>query len=109
MREVQIEEILMNAHQTDIDLIEEYFAKEDSLDLITDHAHEILKLNSSPEVHEVIKRNLSECIVVKAQIEQRSLKGFMKKTFKKLGFHFGKNREIARAEILIDQIKNRKG
>lgn len=107
MRQYQIEELLMNAHRSDIDLIEEYFLKENSLDLITSQAHQILKLNESPEVHAAIKKNLSECIVVKMQIEKKSIKGLMKKALSKLGFQFGKSKEITRAERLLEEIKKR--
>ena len=108
IRDDQIEELLLNAHLIEEDLIEKYFTKRSSLDLITNRAREMLGRHTDPQVQETIGKNLSECIVVKSQQEKRSLSGFLKRALTKLGIAFGKNKEITRAEILIREIKKEK-
>lgn len=104
LRDHQIEELLLNAHEmreSGIDLIEEYFATESSLDLITKRAHALLQEHTDPAVQESILKNLSECIVVKAQKDRRSIGGMARKALSKIGISFAKSNEIIRAEKLI--------
>src|SRR5437773_2716875 len=103
-REHQIEELLLNAHfecESGIDLIEEYFAVESSLDLITQFTHKLLNENNDSQMREAVLKNLSDCIIVKAQIEKKTLPGKAKRLLSKIGINLGKNREIARAERFI--------
>ena len=106
--EHQIEQLLLRAHlerEMGIDLIEEYFASESSLDLITNRAHQLLQQHHDPEMYETIIKNLSECIVVKTQRDKRSLGGLFRKALAKLGISLGKSGEIVRAERLIYKLK----
>lgn len=106
IRDHQIEQILLSAHterEAGVDLIEEYFMGSTSLDEITKYAQILLSQNTDPKIQEVIVKNLSECIVVKMQTENRSFMGFFRKIFAKLGWDF-KNGEIERAEKLIRKV-----
>ena len=107
--EHQIEQLLLRAHierEAGIDLIEEYFASESSLDLITRRANHLIEQHADPDLHETILKNLSECIVVKMQKDKRSLTGLFRKILLKLGISLGKNSEISRAEKLIYKSRN---
>lgn len=104
IRAHQIEELLLNAHlesEGGIDLIEEYFSMNSSLDSITTYAQELLKKESDPRMRRAIIRNLSECIVVKSQFDRRSIFGVAKRVLQKFGMSIGKHPEILRAETLI--------
>ncbi len=106
--EHQIEELLLNAHfecEAGIDLVEEYFSISSSLDPVTEYARTLLEEQSDPHTQEAILRNFSECIVVKNQQVRRSPMGLAKRALAKVGFSLGKNREIARAEQLVEQIR----
>ncbi|NGX39754.1 MAG: hypothetical protein KR126chlam1_01087 [Chlamydiae bacterium] len=108
MRDHQIEELLLTAHilsEAGEDLIDEYFLTQSSLDQITNRARELLQEHNDPKMQQVICRNLSECIVVKNEQANGSLFGLAKKAFAKLGFNQKKNREIQRAEELIESLK----
>lgn len=107
LRDHQIEEILLGAHLSDIDLIEEYFSRESSLDPITKKAHQMLLLHSDEISLNAIKRNLSECIIVKSQMKEHSINSLIKKAFKKMGLDFGKDKEITRAEVVLEKIKKK--
>jgi len=105
MREHQIEELLLQeakGREVGQDLIEEYFSTQASLDPITKKAKELIQRN--PEKQQIICKNLSECIVVKNQIEKTTPMGFTKKILSRVGIHLGKNREILQAENLIKKI-----
>ena len=105
IRATQIEELLLHAHierEVGVDLIEEYFSGQSSLDQITRCAEELIKQTSDPIIQEVIRKNLSECIVVKMQYEKSTLKGFFRKFIAKFGFGY-KNREVKRAEKLLQR------
>lgn len=109
LRDHQIEELLLNAHQMreeGIDLIDEYFSTESSLDLITKRAHRLLQEHTNPTVQEAILKNLSECIVVKTQKDQRSLAGVARKALNKIGIQLAKSSEVIRAENLISSSRS---
>jgi|GEM_PF-2651385 len=98
-----IEELLLNAHierETGIDLIDEYFASQSSLDPITRYASALLQEYDDPIIRQTILKNLSECIVVKMQYEKKSLTGFVRKIFAKIGLDL-QNGEVVRAERLV--------
>lgn len=105
IRDHQIEQILLSAHterEAGVDLIEEYFLGSTSLDEITRYAQVLLNQSDDPRVQEVIVKNLSECIVVKMQTENRTMMGFFRKVLSKFGWD-AKNSEIERAERLIQK------
>lgn len=106
LRDHQIEQILLNAHierEAGVDLIEEYFIGSSSLDEITQYAQILLEQMNDPKMQQTIVKNLSECIVVKMQKERRSVAGFFRKLFAKIGLG-AKSGEIARAEKLIQKV-----
>lgn len=103
-REHQIEELLLNAHfecESGIDLIDEYFSRDPSLDHITQYAQKLLQEIGDAETREAILRNLTDCIIVKSQQEKKSLPGKAKSLLSKIGINLGKNREIERAEAFL--------
>jgi hypothetical protein len=94
---------LLNAHlerEAGIDLIDEYFAEQSALDPITRHASLLLEQIEDPSQRQAIVKNLSECIVVKMQYEKRSLTGFVRRVFTKIGLSFAHG-EVQRAEALV--------
>ncbi|MDN3506250.1 MAG: hypothetical protein P0S96_03375 [Simkaniaceae bacterium] len=98
-----IEELLLSAHverEAGIDLIDEYFSSQSSLDPITRYASKLLQEIDDPSLQESILKNLSECIVVKMQYEKKSLTGFVRKIFTKIGLDL-QNGEVKRAEQLV--------
>lgn len=98
-----IEELLLSAHierEAGIDLIDEYFSSQSSLDPITRYASKLLQEVEDPLLRETILKNLSECIVVKMQYEKKSLTGFVRKIFTKIGLNL-QNNEVLRAEQLV--------
>lgn len=102
--EHQIERLLLSAHiesREGVDLIDEYFLRDGSLDRITKKASLLLDQESDPKYIEIICRNLSECIVVKIERERRSLMGFVKRMLGRLGVSPKKDEQITRAEQLI--------
>ncbi len=104
IRDHLIEEILLNAHihrEKGVDLIEEYFLAESSLDHVTACAQKLLSANPDPNLEKVILKNLSECIVVKAQRDSYTLTGIARKFFVRMGLPMGRSSEILRAEQLI--------
>ncbi|NGX37818.1 MAG: hypothetical protein K1000chlam2_00981 [Chlamydiae bacterium] len=104
VRDHQIEEMLLKANQmreVGTDLIDEYFARESSLDLITKRAHQLLQQHRDPHIQETILKNLSECIVVKTQKDRRSFGGLTRKALSKIGIPMAKSNEVIRAEKLI--------
>ena len=104
IRDHLIEEILLNAHthrELGVDLIEEYFLAESSLDYITAGAQKMLQSNTDAELEIVILKNLSECIVVKAQKDRYTLTGVARSFFMKIGFPMRRSNEILRAEQLL--------
>lgn len=106
IRDHQIEQLLLNAHkerEAGVDLIEEYFMVCSSLDQITRCARNLLNQNKDSYVQSVILKNLSECIVVKMQKENKTFFGLFRRFIAKFGLGY-KNREIERAEKLIQQI-----
>lgn len=110
LRQHQIDELLLKAHlerEAGLDLIEEYFINQSSLDLITKRAREMLAEHNDPKVIEAIGKNLSECIVVKSQINRESLLGLVRKFVEKMGINLGKSREIVRAEKVIEEISKK--
>lgn len=110
IRAHQIEELLLNAHleqEGGIDLIDEYFRTYRSLDHITAYAKDLLSQNLDKQTHAAVIKNLSECIVVKNQQDNRSFRALASKWLKKVGFSLGKNPEIVRAEQLIQKIAKR--
>lgn len=111
IRDHLIEEILLNAHthrEMGVDLIEEYFLAESSLDYITAYAQKMLKGNSDPQLEKIILQNLSECIVVKAQKDCYTLTGMARNFFVKLGLPLKRSSEILRAEQLLLSSKKEK-
>lgn len=104
VRDHLIEEILLNAHthrEVGVDLIEEYFFRESSLDHITAYAQKLLANIGDAELKKVILSNLSECIVVKAQREQNSFTGKARSWMSKIGIPLPRNKQITRAEKLL--------
>lgn len=103
IRTHQIEQLLLNAHverEAGVDLIEEYFAGQSSLDEITRYASELLQHTGDSKIQEAILKNLSECIVVKMQYGKKTPLGFFRKFLAKFGCGY-KNNEIKRAERLL--------
>jgi hypothetical protein len=103
LRQHRIEQLLLEAHlerQTGIDLIEDYFAVESSLDPITRYAAKLLNERDDPTDREVIVKNLAECIVVKMQRDQRGVRGKMRRFLSRF-VDIGKSPEVVRAEVLI--------
>lgn len=112
LRDYQIEQILLkdedNFRDQDMDLIEYYFRKESSLDLVSKRALELLRENQDEYTLELIRKNLLECILVKNEIEKTSIIGWVKKILTKLGLNLGKSGEIRRAEKVIEVIQQRR-
>lgn len=103
----QIEELLLNAQieqEIGLDLIEEYFQGSSSLDEVTNRAKEMLNEHTDPKIIETIGKNLSECIVVRSQQEQRSLLGLARRVLAQSGIISSKSGEILRAEELFQMI-----
>lgn len=111
LRDYQIEQMLLqeeNYKEQEFDLIEYYFRKESSLDLISKRALELLKDAQDEYTLELIRKNLLECILVKNQIEKTSVLGLIKKFLLKLGVDLGKSGEIRRAEKVIEVIQQKR-
>jgi len=110
LRDHQIEQILLRAHierEGGVDLIDEYFYAQSSLDPITRRATQLIKERGDPEELASIAKNLSECIVVKSVQERLSLLGRAKSCLSRVGIDFGKSREVLRAEKLIKSIQRK--
>lgn len=111
LRDYQIEKMLLqeeNFREREADLIEYYFRKESSLDLVSKRALELLRETQDEYTLELIRKNLLECILVKNQIEKTSVLGWLKKFLTKLGLNLGKSGEIRRAEKVIEVIQQRR-
>lgn len=111
LRDYQIEQILLqeeNYKEREFDLIEYYFRRESSLDLVSKRALELLKETQDEYTLELIRKNLLECILVKNEMEKTSTLGWVKKIFMRLGLDLGKSREIQRAEKVIEVIQKKR-
>jgi len=111
IRDHQIEQILLNAHverEAGVDLIDEYFLSQTSLDPLIKRANELIKEEGDLDLIESIKKNLSECIVVKTQYEKNSWVGRAKKVLSKWGVSLGRSQDVLRAERFIHSIKKKR-
>jgi hypothetical protein len=106
LRQQQIEHMLLCAHierEKGIDLIEDYFMTQSSLDEITKCAQKLIRKHTDKTLQQTIVRNLSECIVVKMQKKQNLFSRVVRNGLAKLGFSM-KRKDVKRAEQLIQKV-----